>query len=120
MRISSASNNIRITNMNNDNNNENCNDSNNRHNHIRDHKDEDNTNDTNNDVNPMDFFVWSDVERRMAKQKDPRNESIGAYKARMRRTAMNTPAKLIRRAVTSMRTRATAVVLAEGGDIPRD
>ena len=56
----------------------------------------------------------------MAKQKVPRNEPIGAYKARMRRNAMNTPAKLIRRAVTSMRARATAVVLVEGGDIPRD
>ena len=119
MRISSASNNIRITHRNNDNNNENCNENNNRHNHIRDHKDEDNTNDTNNDVNPMGIFVWSDVERRMAKQKVPRDEPIGAYKARMRRTAENTPAKLIRRAVTSTRTRATAVQ-AEGGDIPRD
>ena len=68
----------------------------------------------------MDFLVWSDVERRMAKQKVPRNVSIGAYKARMRRTAMNTPAKLIRRAFTGMRTRATAAVLAEGGDIQRD
>ena len=70
MRISSASNNIRITHRHNDNNN--------RHNHIRDHKDEDNTNDTNNDDNPMDSFVWSDVEPRMAKQKVPRNEPIGA------------------------------------------
>ena len=72
------------------------------------------------DLNPLDFFVWAEVERRMAKQKVPKDETIKAYKARLRRTAMNIPAKIIRKAVASIRTRAAAVAKARGGDIPRD
>ena len=67
----------------------------------------------------MDFFLWSEVQRRMARQNPPRNESIAAYKLRMRRTAFILES-VIRKAVEAIRTRASAVVDAEGGDIPRD
>jgi hypothetical protein len=68
----------------------------------------------------MDYFLWSEVQRRMSRQKAPRKETVAAYKARLRRTAMRIPESIIRAAVLSIRKRATAVVKAECGDIPRD
>jgi hypothetical protein len=72
------------------------------------------------DLNPLDFYVWAEVERRMGKQKEPKNESQAQYKARLRRTAMALPAAVVRKAVMSIKKRAKAVVEAKGGDISRD
>ena len=72
------------------------------------------------DLNPLDFSIWDEVERRMAKQKDPVRETVAKYKARLRRTAMNIPTEVIKKAVASIPERAATVVLAGGGDIPRD
>ena len=72
------------------------------------------------DLNPLDFFVWEEVERRMSKQAAPARETFGHYKARLRRTAMNIPAELIKKALASIPKRAAAIVLAGGGDIARD
>ena len=39
------------------------------------------------DLNPMDYFLWQEVEKRMAKNAPKRLESVQAFKARLRRTA---------------------------------
>ena len=72
------------------------------------------------DLNPLDFFLWNEVQRRMALKKEPRNESIAGYKARLRRTALAIPEEVIHKAVVGIRTRAQAVIDAKGGDIARD
>lgn len=72
------------------------------------------------DLNPLDFFLWSEVLRKMDQQPTRKNESKDAYLARLRRTAMSIPASVIRRAVESIKARAAAVVKAKGEDIARD
>ena len=49
-----------------------------------------------------------------------KKETVDEFKKRLRRTAMNLPASLIRKAVEAMPKRAAAVAKAGGGDIPRD
>jgi len=72
------------------------------------------------DLMPLDFFVWAEVDRRMALQTSPKNETADQYKARLKRTAMAIPQAVIRKAIMAIKTRAEAVVQANGGDIPRD
>ncbi|CAK0823042.1 unnamed protein product [Prorocentrum cordatum] len=72
------------------------------------------------DLNPLDYFLWAEVNRRMAEQSAPANESQSAYKARLRRVAMGIPKGVIRAAVAKMKTKAAEVVVAEGGRIPSD
>lgn len=72
------------------------------------------------DLNPLDFFLWSEVERRMNNHKVKGRETIAAYKARLRRTAMNIPRAMILKAVASMKDRARAVFSADGGNIAQD
>ncbi|CAK0807833.1 unnamed protein product, partial [Prorocentrum cordatum] len=72
------------------------------------------------DLNPLDYFLWAEVNRRMAEQSAPANESQSAYKARVRRVAMGIPKSVIRAAVAKMKTKAAEVVVAEGGRIPSD
>ncbi|CAK0851927.1 unnamed protein product, partial [Prorocentrum cordatum] len=67
------------------------------------------------DLNPLDYFLWAEVNRRMAEQSAPANESQSAYKARLRRVAMGIPKSVIRAAVAKMKTKAAEVVVAEGG-----
>jgi hypothetical protein len=72
------------------------------------------------DLNPMDYFVWDEVERRLEANAPKKKESLTAFKERLRRTAMGIPASVIRKGVASMKKRAQQVVKAGGGDIPRD
>ncbi|CAK0858989.1 unnamed protein product, partial [Prorocentrum cordatum] len=58
------------------------------------------------DLNPLDYFLWAEVNRRMAEQSAPANESQSAYKARLRRVAMGIPKSVIRAAVAKMKTKA--------------
>lgn len=71
-------------------------------------------------MNPLDFFLWAEVNRRMAAQSAPANESRIAFKARLRRVAMGIPQSVIRAAVSKMKAKAAEVVEAEGGRIPSD
>jgi hypothetical protein len=71
------------------------------------------------DLNPMDYFVWDEVQRRMDKN-PPKLESMEAFKVRLRKTAMSIPADVIRKGVQCLRKRARQVVAAKGRDIPRD
>jgi len=72
------------------------------------------------DLNPLDFFLWSEVERRMALKVPKNRESVAAYKVRLRRTAMNIPEDVVRRAVLKMKSKAAEVVEAKGADIASD
>ena len=72
------------------------------------------------DLNPMDFFVWAEVNRRMASQSPPANESQIAFKKRLRKTALGIPASAIRAAVGKIKAKAAEVVLSKGGRIPSD
>ena len=56
----------------------------------------------------------------MAEQEAPRCEGAEAFKARLRRTAMDIPASVIEPAVAKMMPRAAEVVLADGGRIKGD
>ena len=73
------------------------------------------------DLNPLDFCIWADIERR-ALNGSPKTgrESVEAYKVRLRKVAMATSRAMIKRAVLSMSTRVQAVYDAEGGHIARD
>ena len=72
------------------------------------------------DLNPLDFCVWAAIEARMA-QNEPRGvETVAAYKARLRRTALRLPTRIVRSAVESMPKRMKAVVQARGGNIKCD
>ena len=71
------------------------------------------------DLNPLDFYLWDAIERRMRAAKTA-PMSVAAYKARLRRVAMSIPEAEIREAVLSIKARAKAVYDAKGGDIARD
>ena len=72
------------------------------------------------DLNPLDYFVWAEVNRRMGPQSAPANESQTAYKSRLRKTAMSIPARAIQAAVGKMKAKAAEVVQSKGGRIPSD
>ena len=72
------------------------------------------------DLMPLDFSVWAEVEKRMSAQKVKSNESVEEFKARLRRTAMAIPSRVIRKIIATIPKRAAAIVKAKGKDIPRD
>ena len=71
-------------------------------------------------LNPLDYFLWSEVPRRMAEQKPQSNETEVAFKTRLRATAMGIPKSTIKAAVSKMKGKAAEVVAAEGGRIKSD
>ena len=72
------------------------------------------------DLNPLDFFIWAEVQRRMAQSAPSGKESFDAYKARLKATAMAIPKAAIRSAVSNMKAKAAEVVAAKGGKIASD
>lgn len=72
------------------------------------------------DLNPCDYFLWDEVERRMEAGKPKASESKDAYKARLRRVAMSIPSSVIEKGVMCMKKRCQQVWENDGGDIPRD
>ena len=72
------------------------------------------------DLNPLDYFVWEEIERRMLVNA-PRNvETVAAYKKRLRLTALRLPRNGVTRAVRAMPKRMRAVVEAKGYNIASD
>ena len=57
------------------------------------------------DLNPMDYFLWQEVGKRMAKNAPKRLESVQAFKARLRRTALAIPEAIVRKGVSNMKDR---------------
>lgn len=72
------------------------------------------------DLNPMDFFLWDEIDRRMQGNAPAGRESRVDFMKRLRRTALSVPEAVIRHGVASMKKRAQAVYDAEGGNIARD
>lgn len=70
------------------------------------------------DLNPMDYSVWSEINRRLRKQekKFPGNkrESRAEYLSRLRRTARNLPSSFIKKAVGDMSRRCQLLLAAKG------
>lgn len=72
------------------------------------------------DLNPLDFSLWEEVGARMAKQNPPKCESIEDYKARLRRTALAIPERVVRKMLADIPTRAEDIYQNDGGHIARD
>ena len=72
------------------------------------------------DLNPLDFYVWSEIERRVLAKPVARVESAKKYKARLRRVALSLPKEAITKALAAVRKRAAAVVAAKGGYVKYD
>ena len=72
------------------------------------------------DLNPLDFYVWSEIERRMLLPRNTRCETASEYKARLRRVARSLPRGPLVKAVSAIARRARAVVDAKGGLIASD
>ena len=72
------------------------------------------------DLNPLDFFLWDDIGRRMDLNAPEGRESIADFKARLRRTAMRTRKAEIEKAVLGMKRRIQAIYDAGGNDIDID
>ena len=71
------------------------------------------------DLMPLDFCLWADIGKRVAAGAPDGKESVEAFKARLRRTALRTPARTVRAAVLAMRPRALKIWECEGTSIPR-
>ena len=72
------------------------------------------------DLNPLDFFLWEDIRRRLEANAPQGKESKDNFKKRLRRTALATPPGRVRAALENMKKRAAAVYEAKGGDIALD
>jgi len=72
------------------------------------------------DLNPLDYGFWAEVNARMRKQERKfaagRRESLTAYAARLRRTAMRMPSQYLQALVRSMKIRCVALKDAKGRD----
>ena len=51
------------------------------------------------DLNPLDYCLWADIERRMLATKKQGKESKAAYAKRLRRVAFQTDRATVRKAV---------------------
>ena len=71
------------------------------------------------DLNPLDFSIWAAIDKK-ALAGHKAGESMAAYKARLRRTALNMPRAEVRKAVEGIKQRAHAIVAADGGHVRRD
>lgn len=72
------------------------------------------------DLNPMDFYIWSEIERRVLASSVSKVESAKKYKARLRRVALSLPSSAIEKAMAAIRKRAEAVIKAKGGYVVFD
>ena len=72
------------------------------------------------DLNPLDYFVWDEIERRMLANAPRKVESVSAYNERLRLTALRLPRAMVTRAVSAMPKRMRAVVEAKGHSIRSD
>ena len=74
----------------------------------------------NPDLNPLDFGLWRNIEKRMDDAAPTGRESVVAFKKRLRRTALATSTAQVQKTVEAMRARAQQIYDADGQDISRD
>ena len=72
------------------------------------------------DLNPLDYFLWADIQRRMDMTAPRGRETADAFKRRLRATAFATPRRSVRKAVAQMKDRAAAIYAAGGENIAWD
>jgi len=72
------------------------------------------------DIMPLDYSIWDLVEKAVLDKCPKKVETVEAYKARLRRTALAMPKKTVSKAVRAMVPRMRAVVKAKGQAISRD
>ena len=72
------------------------------------------------DINPLDFSLWQAVTQRMLQTTPNKLETVVAYKARLRCTALRLPRAVVSKAVNNMAARIRQVKDANGGNIPRE
>ena len=72
------------------------------------------------DLNPLDYFVWEEVESRMQKNAPPGVESVDDFKKLLRRTALAVPESVIRKGVADLVPRVQWCAANGGLDIPWD
>ena len=72
------------------------------------------------DLNPLDYCLWTEVERRMVANAPKRVESVAEYKKRLRLTALRLPKRLVTQCVRAMPKRMRKVVAAQGHSIADD
>ena len=74
------------------------------------------------DLNPLDFSVWAEINRRMRRQEaswpKSKRESRDEFLARLRRTAMRLPRSYINAVMANMAKRVALLRLAKGGHFP--
>ena len=71
------------------------------------------------DLNPLDFSVWSEINRKMRLQEvawpKSKKETHNAFLARLRRTALSLLADYIKRLIGNLETRLKLLKKADGG-----
>ena len=72
------------------------------------------------DLNPLDFALWNEVERRMSEQEQPEDETVDEFKARLRRTALMIPKAVVTKMLASVKHRAQIIYDNNGGNGSRD
>ena len=73
------------------------------------------------DLNPLDYFLWDDIEHRVAASAPKsKRESIDEFKRRLRKTAFATSRAKVAKAVGHLKKRIAAVYKAKGGHIDLD
>ena len=69
---------------------------------------------------PLDYRIWDLVEKAVLGKWPKKVETVEAYKARLRRTALAMPKKIVSKAIRATVPRTRAVVKAKGQAISRD
>jgi transposase len=72
------------------------------------------------DLNPLDYCLWAEIEKRVLANSPKTPETVAAYKRRLRLTALRLPAAFVRKAVEAMPKRIKAVIDAKGQNISCD
>lgn len=72
------------------------------------------------DLNPLDYFLWEEVQNRMDAKEPAKIESVGDFKRRLRKTAMSIPKAVIRKGILDLNRRVKACAANKGCHIPRD
>ena len=72
------------------------------------------------DLNPLDYSIWEAITNRMLERAPKGRESVAAFKKRLRRTALNLPEAIVRKAIGAMPKRIQAVYEAKGQNIACD
>ena len=72
------------------------------------------------DLNPLDYCIWHEIERRMVENNPKSVETVVECKKRLRATALRLPKALVVKAVRAMPSRMRAVARGKGYNIAED